>query len=95
MPRVSPFQIELSAEETQELRRRAGKYTLPHFEVQRAKMILLAAQGLGNDLIAGRLDTRREVVSMWRQRFYKKRLAGLEEEARPGRPRAFSPRTGR
>ena len=95
MPRVSPFQIELSAEEAQELQRRAGKYTLPYFEVQRAKMILLAADGLGNDEIAGRLDTRREVVSMWRQRFYKRRLAGLEERARPGRPRAFSPRARR
>jgi transcriptional regulator len=37
---------------------------LPYFEVLRAKMILLAAQGLENDEIAFRLNTRREVVSM-------------------------------
>jgi len=54
-------------------------------------MILLAAEGLSNDDIADRLDTRREVVSMWRKRFFEERLAGLEERARPGRPRAFPP----
>jgi DNA-binding NarL/FixJ family response regulator len=95
MPRVSPFRIDLSVEEARELNRRAAKYTLPYFEVQRAKMILMAAQGLSNDEIATRLDTRREVVSLWRKRFYKKRLAGLEEQARPGRPRAFPPRDRR
>jgi hypothetical protein len=33
------------------------------------KIILLAAQGLGNDLIATRLDTPRQIVSKWRHRF--------------------------
>jgi hypothetical protein len=92
MPRKSPFRIDLSPDEAAELRRRAAKYTLPYFEVVRAKMILLAAQGMDNDEIAARLDTRREVVSQWRKRFFEKRLAGLEERARPGRPRAFPPR---
>ena len=54
-------------------------------------MILLACQGLSTDQIALRLDTRREVVSMWRKRFFKDRLAGLEERSRPGRPRVFPP----
>jgi transposase len=68
---------------------------LPYFEVIRAKMILMAAEGLSNDEIATRLDTRREVVSEWRKRFFKERLAGLEERPRPGRPRAFPPRPHR
>lgn len=93
MPRKSPFHIELSADESAELNRRATKYTLPYFEVIRAKMILMAAGGMDNDEIAARLDTRREVVSQWRQRFFKERMAGLEERARPGRPRVFPPRT--
>ena len=92
MPRKSPFRIELSTKEATELSRRATRYTLPYFEVVRAKMILMAAHGMGNDEIAARLDTRREVVSQWRQRFFKERLAGLEERARPGRPRVFPPR---
>ena len=93
MPRKSPFRIDLSPDEAAELRRRAAKYTLPYFEVVRAKMILMASDGRGNDEIAARLDTRREVVSQWRKRFFKERLAGLEEKARSGRPRAFPPRT--
>jgi hypothetical protein len=95
MPRKSPFRIELSAAEATELNRRATRYTLPYFEVIRARMILLAADGMDNDEIAARRDTRREVVSQWRKRFFKDRLAGLEERARPGRPRVFPPRAHR
>jgi hypothetical protein len=91
MPRSSPYSIILSGNEERELRRRAAKYTLPYFEVIRAKMILLAAEGLPNDQIAARLDARREVVSMWRKRFFEDRMVGLEERSRPGRPRTFSP----
>ena len=95
MPRQSPFEVVLSKEEKQELTERGRKYTLPYFQVQRAKMILLAAEGLSNDEIAQRLDTRREVVSQWRKRFFQRRLEGLEELPRPGRPRAFPPRRHR
>ena len=91
MPRKSPFQIILSVDEKQELMARARKYTLPYFQVQRAKMILLAADGIENDEIARRLETRREVVCQWRKRFYERRLAGLEERPRPGRPQVFPP----
>ena len=95
MPRSSPFTITLSSAEKGELHRRAAKYTLPYFHVQRAKMILFAADGLTNDQIARRLDTRREVVSLWRKRFFSERLAGLEKRSRLGCPRTFSPRFGR
>ncbi|MGH9449333.1 MAG: helix-turn-helix domain-containing protein [Terriglobia bacterium] len=94
MPRRSPYAISLSATEERELRKRSAKYTLPYFQVVRAKMVLLAAQGLSNDEIAASLGTRREVVSLWRKRFFEERLAGLEERPRPGRPRRFPPRTG-
>lgn len=92
MPRKSPYRIELTPAEARELSHRAAKYTLPYYQVVRAKMILLAAEGLDNDAIAKRLDTRREIVSRWRKRFFEQRLAGLAEQSRPGRPRAFPPR---
>src|SRR2546422_9643410 len=95
MPRRSPFPIVLRQDERRELQARAAKYTLPYFRVVRARMILQAAQDLPNDQIAERLDTRREVVSLWRKRFFEERLAGLEERARPRRPRSFPPRTRR
>lgn len=87
----SPFAIVLTAKERGELKHRARKRTLPYQEVVRAKMVLLAAAGLRNDEIAARLDVRREVVGMWRKRFFEERLVGLEERPRPGRPRVFSP----
>ena len=95
MPRTSPYIITLNQREKGELAARADKYTLAYFQVVRARMILLAAEGLTNDEIALRLNTRREVVSLWRKRFFTRRLPGLEEMPRPGRPRSFPPRTGR
>ena len=94
MPRTSPYRIVLSRAEAAELSRRAMKYTLPYYQVVRAKMILLAAAGWGNDEIASCLHTRREIVSLWRKRFFEQRLTGLEDQTRPGRPRAFPPRRG-
>lgn len=94
MPRTSPYRIVLSEQEAAELRCRAASYTLPYFQVTRARMILYAAQGWSNDRIAQRLDTRREVVSRWRKRFFDQGLKGLEERPRPGRPRAFPPGGG-
>ncbi len=93
MPRKSPNHIRLSPEEKHELVRRAAKYTLPYYHVLRARMILLSAEGWDNDEIAARLDTRREVVSRWRKRFFEQRLSGLDEQPRPGRPRVFPPGT--
>jgi hypothetical protein len=89
MPRRSPYQIELSTEERQTLESRSHKYTLPYCTVLRARMILLAAEGWPNDEIAASLSVGRDVVSLWRKRFYYERLAGLEERPRPGRPRVF------
>lgn len=92
MPRKSPYVITLSQQEQETLDSRARRYTLPYFEVLRAKMILLAAEGRSNEDIAVALSVGRDVVSLWRKRFFYQRLAGLEERPRPGRPRVFPPR---
>ena len=94
MPRRSPFGINLDPETREVLERRSRRYTLPYREVVRAQLVLLAAEGLDNDDIAARLNTRREVVSKWRQRFFEEGLAGLEERPRRGRPARFSPQRG-
>jgi transposase len=64
-------------------------------DVVRAKIVLLAAEGLSNDIIAARLDTPRQIVSKWRKRFALARLPGLESQPRGGRPALFSPRRRR
>jgi DNA-binding NarL/FixJ family response regulator len=91
MPRESPFAIRLTREERQVLETRSRQYTLPYRDVVRAKIVLLAADGLENKEIGERLDMPRPVVSKWRKRFFRERLAGLEERPRRGRPSGFSP----
>src|SRR2546428_9064577 len=87
----SPFRILLSGEERAELERRVACYTLPHKVVQRAKMILYAADGQSNAEVARRLETAAEVVGRWRKRFFEQRLGGLDDRQRAGRPRRFPP----
>ena len=91
MPKSSPYVITLSPKERSTLEARARRYTLSYREVVRAKIVLLATEGLENKEIAERLDMPRPVVSKWRKRFFRKRLAGLEDRSRRGRPSAFSP----
>ncbi len=91
MPQISPYEILLTDPEREALEGWARKYTLPYYQVIRAKMILLAAGELGNDQIADKLDVPRKTVSRLRKRFYEDRLAGLEDQPRPGRPPDFSP----
>lgn len=94
MPQTSPYEIVLTEEERTTLKSRTRQYTLPYYQVIRAKMILLAAAGLGNDQIADKLDVPRKSVSGWRKRFHEDRLAGLEDRPRSGRPPDFSPSGG-
>ena len=91
MPRLSPYRIDLSDEERAILLSLARSYTLPYWQVTRAQMVLMAADGLRNDEIAERLNCRREVVSQWRKRFFEQRLSGLEDRPRRGRPPTFPP----
>ncbi len=57
MPRRSPFSIVLSKEERAILETQVRQYTSPYCDVIRAKIVLLAAEELSNDVIAARLDT--------------------------------------
>lgn len=95
MPQTSPFPILLSESEREQLEATSRKYTAPYFEVIRAKLVLLAADGLENQVIAERLDLPRQVVSKWRKRFYSQRLEALSDQPRSGRPAGFSPSRGR
>jgi len=54
---------------------------------QRARIVLLAGQGLSNTAIAERVGVSRPTVIAWRARFGGKGLAGLVDEPRSGRPR--------
>jgi transposase-like protein len=95
MPRRSPYTILLSSDERAHLEAVAAQYTSPYCEVVRARIVLYAALGMENQEIADRLDLPRQVVSKWRKRFFERRLEGLQDDPRAGRPPGFPPSRGR
>ncbi len=78
--------IVLSEDERAELVRRAG---LPgRRRADRARIILACAEGMANAEAARELGVAVKSVSKWRRRFADRRLAGLEDDAPIGRPKA-------
>jgi len=57
---------------------------------RRAKIVLLAADGVSNKEIAEQLGLSRPTVGLWRKRFLEQGLIGLYDELRPGAPRSIS-----
>src|SRR5918992_4858831 len=57
--------------------------------VERARIVLLAADGMASRAIAREVGCARGVVSRWRVRFAKDRLAGLADAPRSGKPRSY------
>lgn len=92
MPRaVSPIRIELAPQEREELALLSRAQVLPHRTVVRAKVVLSLADGQSVRGTAHTLGLKRDTVVRWGKRFVKKRLHGLEDLARSGRPARFSP----
>lgn len=54
---------------------------------QRARIVLLAAEGVANSVIAERVGVSRPTVIGWRERYEGGGIDGLHDEARSGRPR--------
>ena len=69
---------------------RAG--STPQAFVFRARVVLRAAEPdcPPNLQIAAELDCNRHTVALWRDRFLRQGLAGLQDAPRSGRPRRFS-----
>jgi len=84
--RVAP-KIILTDEDRQLLQRWAKGRSTPARLVLRAQIVLAAAQGKQNKVIAEELLTNRPLVSKWRSRFVQRGVAGIEKDApRGGRP---------
>ncbi len=90
MPISMPVLIELSQEERAQLESWARRRTSAQALAQRSRVVLLAAEGLNNSEIAGRLGVHRPMVRKWRSRFAEYRLDGLIDEPRPGKPRRIT-----
>jgi transposase len=59
---------------------------------QRARIVLLASEGMKNAEIADRVGVTRPTVNLWRSRYAEAGLAGLADADRPGRPRTVDQR---
>jgi AcrR family transcriptional regulator/transposase-like protein len=78
--------VVLSETERAELLRGARAATSTRAHASRCEIVLAAADGVTNTEIAQRLGISMPTVGKWRTRFLEHRLAGLADEARPGRP---------
>ena len=91
--RRPPAIIQLTDDERGTLQRWTRRGKGEHRLVERAKILLLADQGRSNQQIADALKTRTARVSKWRQRFGAKRLAGLSDAGRSGKPATYDAST--
>ena len=83
--RIAPA-IELTQEQEAELRRLSRSKRASVRLAQRAKIVMLAAQGLQNKDIAERLGTGRVQVARWRERYLHSGLQGIERDLPRGAP---------
>ena len=58
---------------------------------QRARIVLMAGDGVANSEIAERVGASRPTVRLWRSRYEADGLDGLEDEPRSGRPAEIDP----
>lgn len=86
----SPYLVRLNDSEKQRLHRVVAAAKSPQRDVLRANIVLLAADDTPNARIATYLGISEDTARKWRRRFCDKRLAGLRDLPRSGRPRQFS-----
>lgn len=83
-PKQPLILTELERAELEQIARRARSARRHAF---RAKIVLACATGISNTEVAKKLRTSNQTVGLWRRRFLERRLEGLLDEPRPGRPR--------
>ena len=79
----------LSEEERETLERWARRPKSAQALAFRCRVVLAAASGETNSEIAARLGCNPNTVGKWRGRFVERRLDGLHDEPRPGKPRTI------
>lgn len=81
----SPYEIELTAEERNELEQIASSRVIEAALAQRAQMILAMAEGTPHAELQERFDTSGPTLTRWRRRFSKEGVAGLQDRHKSGR----------
>lgn len=88
MPKSAP-RIELTEQERNELETLARKPSTTQAMAMRANIVLMAAEGKQNKEIQKSLGVNKNIVTLWRNRFRYKRVAGLQDMPGRGRKRTY------
>ena len=73
------------------LEARVAASTTPRRDWQRAKVVLMAAEGLSSPVIGKAVGLNRNQVDVWRRRYGEVGLGGLADRPLSGRPRVYGP----
>lgn len=83
--------IRLRRGDRNELERWVRSRTAPQRQVERAHIVLGAAEGRSSRELSGELNVSRPTIQRWLDRYEDQGLAGLEDQPRSGRPRTLTP----
>ncbi|QBI18772.1 IS630 family transposase [Egibacter rhizosphaerae] len=78
--------LDVSEEDRRVLQSRVAARTVSVRDRERAQIVLLAAEGLPAGELAARVGCSRPTVTLWRNRYAKRGLAGLDDAPRSGAP---------
>jgi transposase len=78
--------VELLDSDRAELGRWQRAPSMPAGLAQRARIVLLAADGIGTNEIATRTGVSKPTVIAWKKRYAAEGIGGLEDRPKPGRP---------
>src|SRR6266571_6424766 len=90
MPSPVAAVVELTDDERAQLVAWSRRSKSANAVAMRSRIVLSAAEGLGNTAVAAKLDVTVTTARKWRSRFLAERLEGLLDEPRPGRPRTVA-----
>jgi len=82
--------VELSDEEQEMLSRWARRAKSSQALATRSRIVLGSAEGLSNVEVAARCGVEPHTVAKWRRCFLERRLDGLVDDPRPGRPASIT-----
>ncbi len=83
-------ELTLTDQERETLQRWARRPKSAQQLALRSKIVLACAEGGDNKTVAARLGVHQVTVGKWRSRFIQRRLEGVADEDRPGRPRTVT-----